>query len=73
MDSIDTEKKILTLRGKKKNRVIHLTAETRFQRDGVKAKLQDGKPGERVSGSVRKNSEGNEEAVTVKFGGNARN
>jgi len=72
LDSIDAEKKILTLRGKKKNRVIQLTAETRFQRDGAKAKLQDGKPGERVSGSVRKNPEGNEEAVTVRFGGKAK-
>lgn len=73
LDSVDKNEKNLTLRGKKKNRVILLTSETRIQRDGVKAKLEDAKPGERVSGSVRKNAEGKEEAVTVNLKGEPRN
>jgi hypothetical protein len=54
--------KSLTLKGKKKSRVLLLTPETRILKDGVSAKLKDG---EYVSGSARKNSEGKEEALSV--------
>jgi hypothetical protein len=68
LGTVDPDKKTLTLRGKSKPRVILLTPETRIQKNGLKAGLADGIPGERVTGSVRKNSDGKEEALTVHFG-----
>jgi len=57
--------KSLTLKGKKKSRVLLLTPETRVLKDGSNGKLKDAVAGEYVSGSARKNAEGKEEAVTV--------
>ena len=71
LDAVDAKEKSITLRGKKKNRVILFTSETRFSKDGASASLTDGVPGERVSGSVRKNAFGKEEAVTIRFGAKA--
>ena len=68
LDSTDAKQKTITLRGKKKNRVILVTDDTRIQKIGASVTLQDGTPGERVSGSVRKNAAGQEEAVTIRFG-----
>ena len=68
LDSVDATGKTVTLRGKKKNRVILYTSATRVQKNGVKAKIQELAPGERVSGSVRKNADGKEEAVTIRSG-----
>ena len=66
LNAVDAKEKTVTLRGKKKNRVILFTTETRVQKDGVKATIQELVPGERVSGSVRKNAQGKEEAVTIR-------
>ena len=60
------DRKSLTLKGKKKSRVLLLTAETRVLKDGANAKLKEG---ECVSGSARKNREGKEEALTVNLRG----
>jgi hypothetical protein len=68
LDSVDAKEKTISLRGKKKNRVILCTSESRFFKNGAAATLADCVPGERVSGSVRKNAEGKEEALTVRFG-----
>ena len=67
LGAIDSSGTSLTLEGKKKPRVIAITAETRIFRDGAKAKLKDGVAGERVTGTVRRNAAGQEEAVTVRF------
>ena len=66
LESIDSKEKTVTLRGKKKNRVIVFTSETRIQKDGLS--IQQAAPGERVSGLVRKSAEGKEEAVSIRFG-----
>jgi hypothetical protein len=58
--------KSLTLKGKKKSRVLLMTPETRVLKDGAAAKLKEG---EYVSGSARKNADGKEEAVTVNLKG----
>lgn len=68
LDSVDAKQKTLTLRGKKKNRIIIYTSDTRIFKSGASAKISDGTPGERVTGSVRKNAEGKEEAITIRFG-----
>jgi hypothetical protein len=66
LEAVDSKEKTLTLRGKKKNRVILFSSETRIQKDGVN--IHQARPGERVSGLVRKNAEGKEEAVSIRFG-----
>ena len=68
LDSVDAKERTITLRGKKKNRVILFTSESRVFRNGTVASLADSIPGERVSGSVRKNAEGKEEALTIRLG-----
>ena len=69
--SVDSSGKSLSLAGKQKPRVILVTSDTRFFRDGVKVKLSDAVAGERVTGTVRKNAAGQEEALTVRYGGTA--
>jgi hypothetical protein len=68
LDSVDLKEKTITLRGKKKNRVLVCTSESRIFKNGTSATLADAVPGERVSGSVHKNSEGKEVVMTVRFG-----
>lgn len=58
----------LTLAGKEKDRVIHITSQTRFTKGGKPAVLADGVPGEEVAGSARKEADGRTVAVTVRFG-----
>jgi hypothetical protein len=67
LESVDPKEKTITLRGKKKNRIILCSSESRIFRNGAVASLTDSVPGERVSGSVRKNAEGKEEALTIRF------
>lgn len=68
LDSVNSSEKTITLKGKKKNRIILFTSDTRIQKGNTKAKITDGVPGERVSGSVKKTADGKEEAVTIRFG-----
>jgi hypothetical protein len=63
------DEKAITLKGKKKSRVLLLSSETRILRNGSKVKLSEAQPGEQVSGSARKNAEGKEEAMTVNLKG----
>lgn len=68
LDSTDSKAGTITLKGKRKNRVIRVTPDTRLEKNGAKATLKDGTPGEKVSGSVRKNGDAVEEAMTIHFG-----
>lgn len=69
LKTVDPAGRSITLSGKKKDRVILVTEETNVSRDGKKSSLKEGRPGERVSGSVTKNGSGQEEALTVRFKG----
>jgi hypothetical protein len=69
LESVATDGRSLALRGKAKQRIILISADTRVFRDGLKASLKEGNSGERVTGTVFRNSEGKEEALTVRFGG----
>ncbi len=70
--SIDSSGKSLSLKGQKKERLILFTAETRFFKNGAKATFRDASAGERVTGTVRKNASGQEEAVTVRYNAPAK-
>lgn len=69
LDSVDPAAKTITLRGAKKKRVIIFTSDTRIRRNEENARIQDGTPGERVTGSVHKDPAGKEVAVSIRFAG----
>src|SRR5690606_18996437 len=72
LDSADRVRSAIILKGKARNRVILVTSGTRIFRGSNRAELTDAIPGERVTGSVRKNHEGKEEALTVRLGSKPR-
>ena len=69
LDSVDPAAMTILLRGSKKKRVILFTSDTRIRRNEAAARIQDAVPGERVTGSVHKDSTGKEVAVSIRFGG----
>lgn len=66
--SVDPAKMTITLEGKKQPRVILVTPSTKYTRDGKAVKLTDGKSGDPVGGLMIKNAEGQQQAVSVRFG-----
>lgn len=73
LDLVDPEGRSITLAGKKKPRVILVTNGTNITRDGRRVSLKEALKGERVSGSVVKNEEGREQALTLRLRGRALN
>jgi len=68
LDSADEQAGLIVVRGKQKPRVIRVTRATRVSKENERCALSAGLPGGRVSGTVRKNVEGQEVAATVRFG-----
>lgn len=68
LKAVDKDAMTLTLAGKEKDRVIHITSQTRFIRDGKPATLNDAILDGEVAGSARKTDDGRTEAVSVRFG-----
>jgi hypothetical protein len=66
--SFDAASQALKLEGKTTQRVVLLTAQTRLMKQGQPALLDDLKPGEEVGGTLRKSSEGREEALLIRIG-----
>jgi hypothetical protein len=71
LESADNVNKTLTIKGKEKDRTIHITSQTKLTKDGQPAVFGDAVPGEEVAGSVRENADGKIEAVSVRFGAKA--
>ena len=69
LDSVAADGLSLKMRGKTKPRIILVSSETRTWRGEATATLQDAQPGERVTGSVFRNEQGKEQALTVRLGG----
>ena len=69
LELVDPEGQSITLAGKKKQRVILITSGTNITRDGKSVTLGQALKGERVSGSVVKNEEGREQALTLRLRG----
>lgn len=66
---VDVTARTVTLKGKGAKRVISLTDQTRLLKQGQQqAAMDDLKVGERVGGTLRKNSAGKEEALLVRIG-----
>jgi hypothetical protein len=68
LKAVDKDALTLTLAGKEKDRVIHITSQTRFTKDGKPATLGDAILDGEVAGSARKTDDGRTEAVSVRFG-----
>lgn len=66
--AIDAGAKTFTLKGKSKERIFAITSTTKLLKDGSPATWEDLKVGEAVRGSAIKKTEGQYEAVSVKFG-----
>jgi uncharacterized protein YcfJ len=66
--SVDAVKQTITLDGKKKQRVLHVTPTTRIQKDKKAVALASINVGEYITGSLR-DTEGLLEATTVNVGG----
>lgn len=66
--SVDPSAQTVTLSGKKKERVLHVTEQTRLERDGKVVALGDVKPGDYARGSVSKDAEGREVLLKAAFG-----
>jgi hypothetical protein len=58
----------ITLEGKQKPRVIHVTSQTRWVKQGKPATFEDAQPGDSVGGQVAKNKEGQEVALSLRLG-----
>jgi hypothetical protein len=69
LDSVAADGTSLTLRGKTKLRRILVSKQTRISKGASNAALKEATPGERITGSVFRNADGNEQALTVRIGG----
>ena len=67
-DKVDAAAKSFAIIGKEKSRTILTTDMTKVTKAGQPAKFADLKDGEEVGGTVRKNKDGKEEAVTLRIG-----
>ena len=68
LKSVNKDALTLTLAGKEKDRVFHVTADTKFVRDGKAVALGDGVEGEEVAGYARNDADGKAQALSVRFG-----
>lgn len=66
--SVDAAKMTITLGGQEKDRVIHVTSETRIMMAGKPATFGDIKAGEEVGGQGRKREDGDVEALSLRVG-----
>lgn len=68
LSGIDKAALSITLDGKVKKRIIRLTPETKIVKAGKPATLEDAVIGDEVGGQLVKNSEGQEEAISLRLG-----
>jgi hypothetical protein len=66
--SMDATERTLTLEGKKVRRLIRLTEMTRIEKHGGPATFADLQPGDALGGTLRKNTDGVEEALLLRVG-----
>lgn len=64
--SIDPNERILRLEGRQTRRLIRVLETTRLEREGKPAMFAEFKPGERVTGTLRRNASGVEEALLIR-------
>jgi hypothetical protein len=65
---VDIEKKTIALAGKERDRVFHITGQSRIRRDGQPIELEEVKVGETVGGLARANGADRWDVVTLNVG-----
>ena len=68
LNGIDKAAMSITLDGKAKKRTIRLTSATKILKAGKPATLEDAVVGDEVGGQLVRNSEGQEEALSLRLG-----
>jgi hypothetical protein len=68
LKAVSNDARSFTLAGKDRDRVFHVTPDTKFVRNGKVATLAEGVVGEDVAGYARTESGGRAQALTVRFG-----
>jgi hypothetical protein len=68
LGAVDKEKKTITIIGKERSRTLHLNDETKIQKLGKPATLEDAAVGEEVAGQLRKTDDGKETLVSLRIG-----
>ena len=66
--AIDKSARTITLEGKERPRVIHLTAETRITKDGKPVTLEEAGIGDEAGGLLKSEENGKQAAVSVRLG-----
>lgn len=68
LGAVDKDKLTITVTTKNSKRVLQLSKQAKFTKNGKPAKLTEGVIGEEVAGYVKKLEEGKEEVTSVRFG-----
>jgi len=68
VDTVDPSGKFIVLKGKSKSRQILVNSKTKIYQNDSASSLTEITPGARVTGAVRKNDSGQEEALSVRAG-----
>ena len=68
LGAVDKAAMSITLEGKAKKRTIRITPQTRIVKSGKSATMDDAAVGDKVGGQAVKNAEGQEEAISLRFG-----
>ena len=68
ISAIDKEARSITLPGKEKSRTLYFAADTKIQKHGKSAKLDDAVVGDEVAGTVMPDAHGKLMLKTVRFG-----
>jgi hypothetical protein len=66
--AVDDAGKTVTLAGRPKDHLVHITSETRLMKDGKPATFADIKVGEHAQGQGRRRADGNVDALSLRVG-----
>jgi hypothetical protein len=66
--TVDSTAKTITFEAKETSRTVQITSETRLQKAGKPATLDDVKVGDEIAGQVRKSAAGKESVVSLRIG-----
>ena len=68
MAAVEKKDMTIAIEGKEKKRIIHISPQTRIFKEGKPATLDEAALGDEVAGSVRRTTDGKEEAVSLRIG-----
>ncbi len=66
--AVDKKEMTISIEGKEKKRIVHITSQTRISKEGKPATLDEAAVGEDVAGLVSRTADGKEEAISLRIG-----